>query len=82
MQRLLTALLVVVLFAGFTAADDAPVRTDLTPQDLVRVRAVTALTTDFTKPEKFEQLPGGAATKCTWCVLWSMARNLPCASFR
>jgi CxxC motif-containing protein (DUF1111 family) len=62
MQRLLTALLVVLLFAGLTAADDVAVRTDLTPQDLARVRAVTAPTTDFGKPEKFEQLPGGAAT--------------------
>jgi CxxC motif-containing protein (DUF1111 family) len=61
-QRLLTALLVVVLFAGLTVADDAPVRTDLTPKDLARVRAVTALTTDFTKPEQFELLPGGATT--------------------
>src|ERR1700754_1426333 len=62
MQRLLTALLVVVLFAGFTAADDVAVRTDLTPKDLARVKAVTALTSDFSKPEQFERLPGGAAT--------------------
>ncbi len=62
MQKLLTALVVLVLFAGLTAADDAPVRTDLTPRDLERVRAVTTLTTDFTKPEQFELLPGGAAT--------------------
>lgn len=62
MPRLLTALLVVLLFAGLTAADDAAVRTDLTPKDLSRVRAVTAPTTDFSKPEQFESLPAGAAT--------------------
>lgn len=62
MQRLLTALLAVVLFAGLPAADDAAVRTDLTPKDLARVRAVTAATTDFSMPEQFELFPGGAAT--------------------
>ena len=62
MHRILTALLVLALFAGIGVADDKPVRTDLTPKDLARVRAVTAPTTDFTKPEQFELLPGGAAT--------------------
>ena len=37
---------------------DRPVRDDLTPKDLARVRAVTAPTTDFTKPEDFEAMPG------------------------
>lgn len=37
-------------------------RTDLTPDDLARVRAVTAPTTDFSKPEPFETMSGGAAT--------------------
>ena len=41
---------------------DRPVRDDLTPKDLARVRAVTAPTTDFTKPENFEAMPGGGAT--------------------
>src|SRR5882724_2666797 len=62
MHRLLTALLVLTLFAGIGSAQDKPVRTDLTPKDLQRVRSVTAPTTDFTKPEPFEALPGGAAT--------------------
>jgi CxxC motif-containing protein (DUF1111 family) len=62
MQKLLTAGLIVVLAAGLSAAEDRPQRTDLTPEDLARVRAVTAPTTDFSRPEKFEQLPGGAAT--------------------
>ncbi|MEP7241121.1 MAG: di-heme oxidoredictase family protein [Devosia sp.] len=44
------------------AAEDTPVRTDLTPKDLARVRTVTAPATDFSKPEPFELLPGGAAT--------------------
>ncbi len=62
MHTYFTALLVITLLVGMSAADDAPVRADLTPKDLARVRAVTAPTTDFTKPENFELLPGGAAT--------------------
>src|SRR6185436_6799248 len=42
--------------------EDESVRTDLTADDLARVRAVTAPTSDFSKPETFEQLPAGAAT--------------------
>ncbi|MEF2550473.1 di-heme oxidoredictase family protein [Aurantimonas sp. A2-1-M11] len=41
---------------------DRPARDDLTPKDLARVRAVTAPTTDFSKPEDFEAMPGGGAT--------------------
>ena len=37
-------------------------RTDLTPKDRERVEAVTAPTRDFSKPERFEAMPGGAAT--------------------
>lgn len=37
-------------------------RTDLTPKDLARVRSITAPTDDFSKPEKFERMSGGAAT--------------------
>lgn len=33
-----------------------------TPQEAARVAAVTAPTTDFTAPERFEDLPAGAAT--------------------
>jgi CxxC motif-containing protein (DUF1111 family) len=65
MQMLLTAVLVALLAAGIGLADEqsaGKVRTDLTPKDLARVRAVTAATTDFTKPEQFELLPAGAAT--------------------
>jgi CxxC motif-containing protein (DUF1111 family) len=61
MHMRLTAVLVITLFAGMAFAGDLQ-RTDLTPKDLARVRAVTAPATDFSKPENFEQLPGGAAT--------------------
>jgi CxxC motif-containing protein (DUF1111 family) len=38
------------------------VRSDLTPKDLKRVQAVTKPATDFSKPEPFEGMPGGAGT--------------------
>lgn len=62
MHKYFTALLVIVLGAGIGVADDQPVRSDLTPKDLARVRAVTKPTSDFSKAEPFELLPGGAAT--------------------
>ena len=62
MHKYFTALLVVILLGGMGVADDVPLRTDLTPEDLDRVRAITAPTDDFTKPEQFEALPAGAAT--------------------
>ncbi|AZO26148.1 di-heme oxidoredictase family protein [Mesorhizobium sp. M1B.F.Ca.ET.045.04.1.1] len=37
-------------------------RTDLTPKDQARVLAVTRPTTDFSKPEPFELMQGGAGT--------------------
>ena len=37
-------------------------RTDLTPEDLARVQAITRPTTDFSKPEQFELMQGGAGT--------------------
>ncbi|RYE88255.1 MAG: c-type cytochrome [Hyphomicrobiales bacterium] len=61
MHMRLTAVLVITLFAGMAVAGDLQ-RTDLTAKDLARVRAVTAPTSDFSRPENFEQLPGGAAT--------------------
>ncbi|MGX1309754.1 CxxC motif-containing protein (DUF1111 family) [Amorphus suaedae] len=46
-----------------STADTIPTtRTDLTPTDRGRVEAVTRPTTDFTKPERFERMSGGAAT--------------------
>lgn len=45
------------------SADTIPTtRTDLTPTDRGRVEAVTRPTADFTKPERFEAMPAGAAT--------------------
>lgn len=43
--------------AGLSAS-----RTDLTPKDLARVIAVTRPTADFSKPEQFELMQGGAGT--------------------
>ena len=37
-------------------------RTDLTPKDLARVEAITKPTGDFSKPEQFELMQGGAGT--------------------
>ncbi len=39
-----------------------PQRDDLSAKDLKRVRSVTATPTDFTKPQHFETMAGGAAT--------------------
>lgn len=49
------------LAAGI-AIDLPTTRTDLTPADIARVAAITAPTTDFSKAESFEPLPGGAGT--------------------
>ncbi|MBL8593763.1 MAG: thiol oxidoreductase, partial [Devosia sp.] len=62
MHKRLTAFLVIILIAGLAVADDGGTRSDLTPKDLKRVQRVTAPTSDFSKPENFEQLPGGAGT--------------------
>jgi CxxC motif-containing protein (DUF1111 family) len=40
----------------------ATTRSDLTPKDQRRVEAVTRPTTDFSKPEQFELMQGGAGT--------------------
>lgn len=52
---------------GATVATAAPeglptVRDDLTPEDQARVERVTRPAQDFSKPERYEALPGGAAT--------------------
>jgi CxxC motif-containing protein (DUF1111 family) len=45
------------------AADHIPTtRTDLTPKDRARVEKVVAPARDFSQPERFERMPGGAAT--------------------
>ena len=56
-------LLVCVLPAlGGDLADLPATRTDLTPKDLARVEAITAPANDFSKPEPFELMQGGAGT--------------------
>ncbi len=61
MHMRLTAVLVIILFSGiaFAAAFE---RSDLTPEDLARVRAVAVPTSQFDGAENFEALSGGAAT--------------------
>ncbi len=61
--RTLAILLGLALCAGLALAQESPPqRTDLSAEDLARVRAVTALATDFTRAENFEAMPAGAAT--------------------
>jgi CxxC motif-containing protein (DUF1111 family) len=62
MKTRLTLALVALLAGGLAFAQDQGVRGDLTPEDLARVAAVTAPTTDFSKPENFEAKPAGAGT--------------------
>ncbi len=62
MHMRLTAILAITLLAGLAFGNEGETRSDLTPDDLARVKRVTAPTTDFSKPENFEQLPGGKAT--------------------
>jgi CxxC motif-containing protein (DUF1111 family) len=62
---LVSALLVLTTTQTAAFADSANLpttRTDLTPADLARVEAVTRPTTDFSKPEDFELMQGGAGT--------------------
>ena len=48
--------------AAVVAADTGAARDDLAARDLGRVRAVTAPATDFSRPEAYERMAGGAAT--------------------
>lgn len=61
MHMRLTAVLVIILFSGMALAG-AFERSDLTPEDLARVRAVAAPAAHFDVAENFEALSGGAAT--------------------
>ena len=61
-SRMGFAALLIAVSASASVAQPAMTRDDLSPKDLARVRAVTAPATDFSKPEPFEALPGGAAT--------------------
>jgi len=62
MHMRLTAFLAITLFAGLAFGNDGETRTDLSAEDLARVRAVTEPTSDFSRPENSEQLPAGKAT--------------------
>ncbi len=62
MKTRLTIALVALLAGGLVFAQDVAPRSDLTPEDLARVRAVTAPTTDFSRAENFEGKPAGAGT--------------------
>lgn len=62
MHMRLTAFLVITLLAGLAFGNEGGTRPDLSAEDLARVQRVTEPTTDFSKPENFEQLPGGKAT--------------------
>lgn len=57
------SVLAVITVAGLAMAGDLPLqRTDVTAEDLARIRAVTAPATDFERAENFEQLPAGKAS--------------------
>ena len=60
--------ILVVAFTSSAVAGDlqptglATTRTDLNPKDQARVTAITTPTSDFSKPEQFELMQGGAGT--------------------
>lgn len=60
----LAALLLVILFLIADTKTDAAkyIRPDLTPEEVKRVIEVTTPTTDFSVPESFESMAGGATT--------------------
>ncbi len=60
--RIAAILLLAISVAPALAGDLPTTRDDLTAADLARVKSVTAPATDFSRPEPFELLPGGAAT--------------------
>ncbi|MGX5849443.1 di-heme oxidoreductase family protein [Mesorhizobium sp. PL10] len=65
--RGLWVVILAAIWAPALAGSSEPVglaasRTDLTPKDHARVIAVTRPTTDFSKPEAFETMQGGAGT--------------------
>ncbi|MGX5842329.1 di-heme oxidoreductase family protein [Mesorhizobium sp. ArgA1] len=65
--RGLSVVILAAISAPASSGSSEPVglaasRTDLTPKDRARVIAVTRPTTDFSKPEAFETMQGGAGT--------------------
>ncbi|WP_414900137.1 di-heme oxidoredictase family protein [Rhizobium cremeum] len=61
-RALLTGFCAIVLTAPVTGEEASPQRTDLSAKDLKRVLKVTEPTTDFSMPEQFEPMQGGAGT--------------------
>jgi len=61
-EPLLSLLVVLSVLAAPVLADGLDHRDDLNAKDRGRVRAITAPTVDFSKAERFERLPAGAAT--------------------
>ena len=55
-------IILLLLGAASAAAAGIATRDDLTPKDRARVEAVTRPATDFSKPERFEKMQGGAGT--------------------
>ncbi len=53
---------VIAIAAGSLAGAGKPVRDDLSPEDRARVAAITAPTTTFEAPERYERMAGGAGT--------------------
>src|SRR3546814_9488454 len=56
------ALVCLLLATGPAALAAGSVAGQRTPEESARIAAVVAPTTDFTQPETFEPLPGGATT--------------------
>ena len=61
-RHFLLAITFILVSAGGGATENDVRRTDLSPKDLKRVEKVTQPATDFSKPEQFEVMQGGAAT--------------------
>ena len=55
-------LFLTTLFLIFTTFNYLTARTDLSEDDLQRVRKAVAITSNFNKPERSESLTGGAGT--------------------
>ena len=52
----------ILILVALLLAGGQPVRASSEDSEAARIAAVVAPTTDFSKPERYERLPGGAAT--------------------
>lgn len=62
MQLRFSVVILALLGVGMVFADGFGDRTDVSLEDLARIRGVTALATDFSVPENFETNPAGKGT--------------------